>query len=69
MKDIVGLKIKLTILIAVLSSLIFIIASLYHVKPLLVASAIVLLLSPLISLLIVVRIARGEEEENTYTRE
>ncbi|MCE4608972.1 MAG: hypothetical protein F7C36_01145 [Desulfurococcales archaeon] len=69
MKDIVGLKIKLTLLIAGFSSLIFIIASLYHVKPLLVASAIILLLSPFISLLIVIRIARSEEEENTYTRE
>ncbi|MEB3765568.1 MAG: hypothetical protein GSR77_05345 [Desulfurococcales archaeon] len=69
MKDIVGLKIKLTLLVAGFSSLIFIIASLYHVKPLLVASAIILLLSPFISLLIVIRITKSEEEENTYTRE
>ncbi len=69
MKDIVGLKIKLTLLIAGFSSLIFIIASLYNVKPLLILSAIILLLSPFISLLIVIRIVRSEEEENTYTME
>ncbi|MEB3760335.1 MAG: hypothetical protein GSR72_05980 [Desulfurococcales archaeon] len=69
MKDIVGLKIKLTLLIAGLSSLIFIIASLYHVKPLLMVSGVILLLSPFISLLIVMHIAESKEEENTYTRE